>query len=427
MPAPPRPDADALDAREAFDASADAAGIGPAALAVVFAVCATLPFNGIIAVKRLLLLLLVGAALYALHRRRRWPRLPAPVWAWFALAPLSLLWSVNPRLSAGELLADALYPLLGLLAAVVLADSRRTAPAALAGLFAGALAVSAAGLWQSGRDASYDWQALAHGYGQLSTYLVVVLPFLLLALLEAWRRRRPASGGLLLVLLGALALAGQATGNRMFWLSSLAVVAVVCAGAWRRREFAGLRRPLLAAAGAAGLAGAGAFIHAAGQRAANVIGAPADASLLATFTNSERFEMWRFWLARIPEHPWLGIGFGYDLPRLVFLPVKPAHWHELLFAHAHNVFIDIAIRLGLLGLAVFVAAVVALALRFRRALRDPARRPALAGIAGLALLAGMLSKNLTDDFLTRGPLFAFWLLIGLLLGTLQREQGENRA
>lgn len=401
-------------------------GEGLALFVLLALLFATLPFNGIIAARRLLLLLFVGVAAHALLRRRALPALPLPVLGWFALAPLSLLWSENRALSASELIPDALYPFLGMLAATALLRTPRTLAAALGGLFAGAAAVVAAGLWQAGGQASYDWQALAHGHGQFTTYLVMLLPFLLLALVEALRVHRAGLAVLLALLLCGALLAGFSTVNRMFWLSALVVLLVLCAGIALRREYAALRGRLLAAAALIGAAIAAAFAVAVRLRPANVIGVPgpgaaglADNPLLATFTGSERFEMWRFWLGRIPEHPLLGIGFGYDMPRLVFLPDKPAHWHELLFAHAHNLLLDIAIRLGMLGLALFIAALAALALLFWRALRSPDHGAALAGMAGLALLAGTLSKNLTDDFMTRGPLFIFWLLVGLLLGALQ--------
>jgi len=394
---------------------------------VLFAVCATLPFNGIIALKRFLLLLLVGVAAFLLSRGRgrgRWPHVPPSVWIWFALAPLSVIWSVDSRFSASELLPDALYPLLGMLAAVIVGEGWQNAKASLAGLFSGAVVVIAVGLWQASHYAYYDWYELAHGFGQFSTYLIVLLPFVLLGILEARKQRRAIATGLLQLLLCSILIAGYSTVNRMYWLSFLTVLGVIFAGALLRQEFENLRREVLIAATGIGLGVVGCFIYAVNHRTANAIGLPAEMSLVSTFDNSERYEMWRFWIERIPEHPWLGIGFGYDLPMLTFRSIKPAHWFGLMFAHAHNLFIDIAVRQGLLGLAVFVAAIASLCRIFWRALRGAEHRLALVGIAGLSLIAGVLSKNLTDDFFTRGPLFNFWLLIGLLLGVLRTADRE---
>lgn len=403
----------------------DASGVLSLALPLLlFLVCATLPFNGMMAAKRLLLLLLVGAAVMLLVRDRHWPSVPTSVWAWFALAPVSLLWSLNPRYSAGELLPDALYPLLAMLCGAILVNSWNGARGALAGLFGGAVLVIGMGLWQARQEPGYDWYGLAHGYGQFSTYLVMILPFILLAIIDAWKERRHVALVLLLLLFAALLAAGNSTQNRMFWIAALAVLTVVFFATVTRREFKELRARMVAGATVLGLGIVGGFVYVSRGRPANGLVSPTDTSLVSTFTNSERFEMWRFWIDRIRENPLLGIGFGYDLPCDTFQAQMPAHWSTLMHAHAHDVFINVTIRQGLLGLAVFIVALATLIYIFWRALRSSDYRTSLAGIAGLALIVGAVVKNLTDDFFTRGPLFTFWLLIGLLLGFVRKRCPE---
>lgn len=389
---------------------------------ILFATCASLPFNGIIALKRVLLLLLVARAIQTLCQNGRWPQLPAAVWGWFALAPLSLAWSVAPRLSANELMPDALYPLLGLLAAITLSSDWSRLQSALSGLFAGGVVVISVGLFQALCQDVYDWQTLAHGVGQFSTYLVMLLPFATLGTLEAWRKKQRIQFAILFVFLAMIMLAGYTTFNRMFWLSSLAVLTVICAGALSRQEYAEMRKNILIGVISIALTVAGVFFHMAQRRTANVIRDNADTSITSTFANSERFEMWRFWIERVYDHPLLGIGFGYDLPMLTYRSLKPAHWFDLMFAHAHNLFIDVTLRLGLVGLVLFIAAIITISIFFWRAVREADFHRSLAGISGLALLAGILSKNLTDDFLTRGPLLSLWVLLGILLGFLQRTE-----
>jgi len=74
----------------------------------------------------------------------------------------------------------------------------------------------------------------------------------------------------------------------------------------------------------------------------------------------------------------------------------------------------VALETGVAGLAAFVALLVALARRYRTLLREPALAPL--GMLGLALLAGFVVKNLTDDFLHRHNALVFWSLNAMLLG-----------
>lgn len=404
------------------EARATTNDFGRLSTAVLFVMFATLPFNGMIALKRIALLVFVAIALMSLWRQRRWPRIPWAVTGWFVLAPLSLLWSADLRYTASQLLPDVAFPFLGMLAACVLADHPRAGKAAIAGLLAGAIAVIATGLLQASQQPDYDWHPLAHGFGQFSTYLVLLLPFVLLAALEKVRTRKWLLALLCLLLLGAIFMAGYTTNNRMFWLSALFVIDLLVVLVMMRKEYVALRRPVAAGVFIATVGIVAAFILVARNHPANVVGVPGETSLASTFTDSERFEMWRFWFERIQEHPWFGIGFGYDLPMLTYRSIKPAHWFDLMFAHAHNTFINVTVQLGVVGLFSFCLALVTLALIFWRAARDVFLPHALVGIAGLGVLLGMVSKNLTDDFFWRGPLFAFWLLIGLLLGVLQRER-----
>lgn len=396
---------------------------------LLFALFATLPFNRIIALRRAIVIAVVLATVATAWRARR--RLPVPtpllalVGVWFALAPLSILWSVRPSFTAGELVADVFYPLAGFAAALVLVDRWSRARVALAGLFAGAASVSASGLVLWLGTKGYDWYELAHGVGKLSTYLIAVLPFALLGLVDARRRGLARQAGGFAVLTALLFAAAYTTENRMFWIAAFAVMGVVAYCIARRPEFAWSARRigLVAAIGSTGLAGLFAIVSS-GKRA-NVVGDSPDTSIGALLTNSERFEIWRFWIDRWQEHPLLGIGFGHDLPMRHYQALKPAHWFDLMFAHAHNVFIDVAVQLGALGLAVFVAVIVLLARSYARAVRAAEPRRVLAGIAGLALLAGVLAKNFTDDFFSRAPLFDFWLLNGLVLAIIGRAWAEH--
>jgi hypothetical protein len=87
-----------------------------------------------------------------------------------------------------------------------------------------------------------------------------------------------------------------------------------------------------------------------------------------------------------------------------------------LLAHAHNVFASQWLQTGAIGLAAFVAFLAALAARYVRFVRSPDMTLAFVGVAGVALLAGFIAKNLTDDFLFRSNAKELWAMSAFLLG-----------
>ena len=64
-----------------------------------------------------------------------------------------------------------------------------------------------------------------------------------------------------------------------------------------------------------------------------------------------------------------------------------------MFAHAHNMLVDITVQLGLIGLAIFIAALAAIAFRLIRRLRDGDLMTALTAAAGIAMMLAMLAKT----------------------------------
>jgi hypothetical protein len=77
----------------------------------------------------------------------------------------------------------------------------------------------------------------------------------------------------------------------------------------------------------------------------------------------------------------------------------------------------------LAGLLALCALLAALGLAHARNLARPATR--LAGAIGLALLAGFVAKNLTDDFFNRHNALVFWALNGMLIGLGSRAESSS--
>lgn len=381
-----------------------------------------LPLNHTMAL-RLLCLFLAAAVALRHYLKAGAPAFPLklPVALWAGLAVASLAWSLDPAFTLNEIKTEIGYGMLALFAFYVLTQGEREWRLWLACLAAGMLATALAALWANraalGNFAGYDWDSV-HGFVAYSTYLVLVAPFLLAVWLAAPLRTFPRN---LVWLLAPLFLfVGYATLNRMFWLS-LGATLLIFAVLWKRNATAGRRHTGLLAAGTALALVALLFVAVAKQRPVDPLAAPtannATAShILSTFGNSERFRIWSFWLERIAEKPLTGVGFGRDLPHIVYVDLRPKEWAVLMFAHAHNLFLNYLLQLGIAGLVVLLLLLGALLRAFWRIRGAPAPQAGIVGLCGIALVAGLVSKNLTDDLFWRGDSLLFWALAGMALG-----------
>jgi O-antigen ligase len=147
---------------------------------------------------------------------------------------------------------------------------------------------------------------------------------------------------------------------------------------------------------------------------------PADPSLASSVEQDLRPRLWSLGFERWSDAPILGHGFGRDLLAETFLPETPKGVDHPPLQHAHNTLINIALQLGVVGV---VIAIVVLASLSREYVSMLARGPtALLGVIGLALLAGFVVKNLTDDFMHRHNAQVFWALNAMLLGFAARAR-----
>ena len=89
-------------------------------------------------------------------------------------------------------------------------------------------------------------------------------------------------------------------------------------------------------------------------------------------------------------------------------------------SHGHNLFLDVAVQLGVLGLAIYLALLGALLREYWRLGGAGARgRLRLLGATGFSLFVAMIAKNSTDDLMAQAVVIAFWGYAGVLLGRLE--------
>jgi hypothetical protein len=333
--------------------------------------------------------------------------------AWLLICLASVAWSVDPPFSLGEVKPEIVYPLLAFVVFFVAAARDPSLwPKWWIGAMAGGATAFAGQVLQGWLPVPLMRHDVDGGDGPFSTHLVLLLPLIFaLDWPPPWGRdHRPRA---LLMALCVLLVAAWYTGNRIIWLAFAAQLSVGIL-TWKRlpatpREHAAALRRL---AIVVGIAFAVAFAASVAERfERNLLH---DTGVPPGLGQDLRLKIWAVAGERFLEAPWLGHGLGREVLASSFEPLTPRGVNHPVLRHGHNTFIDIALETGVVGLAAFVILLVGLARRYRAMLRDPALAPL--GMLGLALLAGFLVKNLTDDFLHRHNALVFWAFNAMLLG-----------
>lgn len=236
---------------------------------------------------------------------------------------------------------------------------------------------------------------------ELAAVILFYLP--LAAALLGWGGRRRGWWGLALLVLGGLLLLTQ---SRSGWLGGLAGLAVLPLLAWRGRTRPGHWLILLAGGGLLLAAGVLAWATLAPTL-------PEETAIGTLQTIPFRFEVWRWGVAALHDFPLTGPGLG-TFRRVVFrfYPIHVPAGYDI--AHAHNIFLQVALDSGLPGLLAY-SWLLGLMWRTGRELgnREDWLRPVALGLLGG--LVALHTYGLTDALAPGSkPFLLFWLLLGLL-------------
>jgi O-antigen ligase len=390
------------------------AGLACACLFVV-----ALPFDHTAALRVIMLGLAAGLT-FASGGWRELATLPLRhAWlAWAGIAALSVFLARNPIDAFGEFRNEVAYTFVAYATWYTLARDRAGAvwlTRALVAAIATALALGVV-VFAPGRP----WFDLgAYGdVGSLTTFLVTVLPVLLLLALLSPRHSA--------LRIGAFTLAAGCFGagflalNRIFWFA--AATEIIVFSLLTVRNWKGRQRRAVMVGGVALVAGVALTQVLLASQSRIAISAPGT-DIVEFLVDDPRGDLWRFALGQIAEHPWIGAGVGKWAMRSEF----GAQFHDPLWTHAHNVFLNRALETGLPGLAIYLLLLASLSVAFwRLAWHDNGWNAAL-GAAGLALVAGVVVKNLTDDFLVRQNALLFWSLAGAALGAAAQRPSRRPA
>ena len=382
-----------------------------------------LPFAHTVALRHLGLFMTVMSAAYVWYRDPPPPvpcKLPLLFWAGVCWA--SLLWSIDPSYTFGELKNEVGYTMAAFLAFYALtrdeADLRRWLYTLLTGLLI--LSIIAIGnyLERGAWDLSGEVKGFLGDRNSYSTYIVLVTPLALLVALL------PSAGGHLRKF-GWLALplalvSGSLTLNRMMW-PSLIVMALLLFALYLRKFHAD--KSVWLPGVAAGVLLLTVF---AGQFAVVSItksGVPQSSwtGVEKSFAKDPRFLIWSYAKERVAERPIVGHGYGRGILKAQF----QGHFGNPMFWHGHNMLLNYLLELGLAGGVALLWLATALVRKLWQLYSSDDGRTRESGLLGLAVLAGILVKTLTDDILVRDNGLLFWALMGMVLGAGSRRTASK--
>ncbi len=224
-------------------------------------------------------------------------------------------------------------------------------------------------------------------------------------------QRQDAGGG------AALLCAGVAGDSRFLWVALLASAIVAFAAYWTRTSSTHPARIGVQRAFVALLLLLPVFMAASAEYKVRYY--PHAASTLESLALDERPLIWKIAAGKALEAPIAGHGYGREIVGHDISASLAAAGRTTPYYHGHNVFLDIVIQLGVVGLAVCSGHSSGRS-RWPSWTRTRGANGLPLAITGLAMLAGYLVKDLTDDFFFRPNSLVFWAIAGMLLGLAAR-------
>jgi putative inorganic carbon (HCO3(-)) transporter len=365
--------------------------------------------------------------LRAILRRETWPVTPfsAALLVFCLAIPLAVWASPVPELTIPKL-TGVILGLAAFRAVAYSARSRRSLMVALAALGATGLAIWALGalgmrlpllqpLTQRLPAALVSLPGAEQGVNpnQLAGALMLLLPVLIACALRALRGRKRGLAALLFLLALAATVTLALTQSRAAVVGlAAALLTSAFALAWLRAGSGGRRRLAIGAAVSLALALAlsGVLLtrFVAGTSAEGV-GASPDAAL----TLEARVEIWSRAVYALQDFPFTGVGLGafrrvVNVLYPLFLVPPDAD-----IAHSHNMFLQVGVDLGLIGLVGYLALLFVAGVSAWQAAAAGIERELALG--ALAALVAFHVYGLADALaLGSKPSVVFWVILGLV-------------
>jgi O-antigen ligase len=377
------------------------------------------PFRASAGLRGAMLVLAGLAVLLAYQRAGQLRQLLVPhkvlvvvVGAWLLSASLWSFFSPLPLESLSVVKRDILTPVLAFMVFYALTRTRADMMRWLCVLTIGLFALTITVIRDPFNPLATLWDSDYVTVGFLSTWIVTLSPLLALLLFapRPWHGRARI---LLVIAVPCLLISAWLSGSRTVWACFVGMVVVSMLLVVRDRPATGRQRQsLLAALGL--LVVLVSFLIAAMQFRTQTQ-SPEGTGTLTFLLQDNRGPILHTAIDMIGERPWRGYGYANPDTGDSFAARLETPWLRNYVKHAHNVVLNHALQMGPTGAIVILALFAALAWGFmtRMALGKLAR---LAGLCGVALVAGVFLRNMTDDFFSRHTAQFFGAALGMLLG-----------
>jgi putative inorganic carbon (hco3(-)) transporter len=145
-------------------------------------------------------------------------------------------------------------------------------------------------------------------------------------------------------------------------------------------------------------------------------------------SGSLRIDIWRSAIHMIRDRPFMGYGPDQFLYAYVPRYIEPSAWNERFTAHAHNLILDFWIRLGIIGGAFALVAVVSCVVRAHDVV--VARRTetdVLATAGAVALLAALLHGFVDNAYFSHDLAMSGWFLAWLAFAPAITRRPEGKS
>jgi O-antigen ligase len=340
--------------------------------------------------------------------------LKKPFAAWLTLALLTLIWAIHPEYSLGEIRTEIVYGFFTFLVFFKATQGERELNIWFVTITASAILVGVLALTHSLRGLNPYLVGMHGGTLYYAGYLNTIFPMLaVMAILRpGWQRV------LLICLMVFLLYTAIGSTSRAVWVALVLELAIFGGLYFRYMEVGPvIRRLALAASVAALVIFCGAFLYVAKQKL-QLSGGPAE--IIAQAARADRRpKLWIDSITFIKERPLTGAGFG----RMVLGKELIDQQNDINHTHAHNIILNYALQLGLLGPVVLFFLFYCVVREFWRLTKSSSYELKVLGIAGISILGGIFGQSMVEDIFVRHLAWLFWALAGMTLGyALNRKE-----
>lgn len=392
-----------------------------------------LPIAHTTTIRELLFFSLFFTTLWAAWRKGLKLTLPLPT-AWLiygAVAGVSLFYALDPVYSLKEIKSEILYSMLTMLIAASWVRNEKALSKVVWLLIAGNVFLVCIGIiqvihLQLSSPEKILTAPLDIGVGKFSTYIILVIPFIIAQAIMSLKRNSFAAFSMFLLLCGNL-IALHFTANRAAWQSLVIEFVLISFLLWYCRGLLFSPKILIGVGVILSLLAIFFSFFVVIQRSTNIKNPNISISgkVYRSLSDDPRLDYWSAAVKNVAARPLSGGGFGREAFKVLnedFYKKNPHGWH------AHNMFLNKGVQMGIPGIAAFCFLLGSALRKMWSIMKNGFANGAsvIYAVAGIAMIAGMIIKNLTDDFFVRDTGWLFWLVTAAIVGAFRKGEQSKQ-